>query len=46
LVIWNLLEIAIKYSVPTGRPVEISVLQTAVVVRGTDYGLGIAYGDV
>lgn len=47
-VIRNLLENAVKYSLPTSRPVEISVSQTAetVVVRVTDDGVGIPEGDV
>jgi signal transduction histidine kinase len=47
-VIRNLLENAVKYSLPTSRPVEISVAQTVetVVVRITDDGVGISEGDV
>jgi signal transduction histidine kinase len=47
-VIRNLLENAVKYSLPASRPVEILVSQTAesVVVRVTDDGVGIPEGDV
>jgi signal transduction histidine kinase len=48
MVIRNLLENAVKYSLPTSRPVEISVSQTAeaVVIRVTDDGVGIPEGDI
>ena len=47
-VLRNLLENAAKYSLPTSRPVEISVLETAeaVLIRITDDGVGIPAGDV
>jgi signal transduction histidine kinase len=48
MVIRNLLENAVKYSLPTSRPVEISVSQIAetVVLRVTDDGVGIPEDDV
>jgi signal transduction histidine kinase len=46
-VLRNLLENAVKYSLPRSRPVEISVFDEddAVVIRVTDDGVGIADGD-
>jgi signal transduction histidine kinase len=44
----NLLENAIKYSLPTSRPVEVSAAQNVntVVIRVTDDGVGIHEGDL
>lgn len=46
-VLRNLLENAVKYSLPDSRPIEISASQTAdaIVVRVADDGVGIAEGD-
>lgn len=45
IVIPNLLENAVKYSLPTSRPVVSQTAET-VVVRVTDDGVGIPEGDV
>ena len=47
-VIRNLLENAVKYSLPGSRPVEVSVTQSgeAVLIRVSDDGVGIPDGDV
>jgi signal transduction histidine kinase len=47
-VLRNLLENAVKYSLPTSHPVEISAAQNAdtVAIRVTDDGVGIPEGDL
>lgn len=47
-VLRNLVENAVKYSLPTSRPIEVSAIQSgdSVVIRITDDGVGIPAGDV